>query len=86
MRQMAKNMAQPFLVLVAKADLLLIIGTSLNVYPVAWLIDEVTPQCPAILINKTPPPFDHQGKIKSLLGDCDEICSQIAKEVFGRLP
>jgi len=52
-----------------KADLLLIIGTSLNVYPVAWLIDEVTPRCSVILINKTPPPFDHQKRINSLLGD-----------------
>jgi len=69
-----------------KADLLLIMGTSLNVYPVAWLIDEVTPRCPVILINKTPPPFDHQKKIKPLLGDCDEMCSKISREVFGRLP
>jgi len=68
-----------------KADLLLIMGTSLNVYPVAWLIDEVIPQCPVILINRTPPPFDHQKKIKPLLGDCDEICSKISKEIFGRL-
>ena len=69
-----------------KADLLLIMGTSLNVYPVAWLINETTPRCPVILINKTPPPFDHQQRIQLLLGDCDDICSRISKELFGRLP
>ncbi|MGA1875117.1 MAG: Sir2 family NAD-dependent protein deacetylase [bacterium] len=68
-----------------QCDLLLIMGTSLNVYPVASLLEEVSPVCPVIMINKTPPAA-YRREIHLLLGDCDEVCSEISKEIFGRLP
>uniref|UniRef100_A0A0G4HJ15 Deacetylase sirtuin-type domain-containing protein n=1 Tax=Chromera velia CCMP2878 TaxID=1169474 RepID=A0A0G4HJ15_9ALVE len=38
----------------ASADLLLILGTSLEVMPFASLLGKVSPLCPRVLINKTP--------------------------------
>lgn len=64
------------------ADLLLIMGTSLNVYPVAGLVEAVEPDCPIILINKTPPPPTK--KMELLLGNCDEICTELARLAFKR--
>ena len=71
---------------IIKTDLLLVMGTSLNVYPVAGLVDTVSPDCPIILINKTPPPNTFYRKMELLLGNCDEICAELAQEAFGRLP
>jgi NAD-dependent deacetylase sirtuin 2 len=64
------------------ADLLLVMGTSLNVYPVAGLVEAVEPDCPIILINKTPPPSTK--KMELLLGNCDEICTELARLAFKR--
>jgi len=69
-----------------RTDLLLIMGTSLNVYPVAGLAEAVRPDCPIVLINKTPPPVTFHRKMELLLGNCDDICAQLAQEAFGRLP
>jgi len=71
---------------ILKTDLLLVMGTSLNVYPVAGLVDAVSPDCPIILINKTPPLGNFDRKMELLLGSCDEICAELAQEAFGRLP
>ena len=68
-----------------QCDLLLVMGTSLNVYPVASLLEEANPVCPVIMINKTPPNA-YRREMQLIPGDCDEICSHISKEVFGRLP
>ncbi|MEW5803919.1 MAG: Sir2 family NAD-dependent protein deacetylase [bacterium] len=70
----------------SKTDLLLVIGTSLNVYPVAGLVDAVRSDCQIIIINKTPPPGTLRRKMELLLGSCDEICAELAQEAFGRLP
>ncbi|MCL6584157.1 MAG: silent information regulator protein Sir2 [bacterium] len=67
-----------------QADLLLVMGTSLNVYPVAGLVNAIRPNCPIIMINKTPPPAAFQRKMELLLGSCDDICRELAQEVFNR--
>jgi NAD-dependent SIR2 family protein deacetylase len=69
---------------IPKTDLLLIMGTSLNVYPVAGLVNAVSRDCPIILINKTPPPDTFHRRMELLLGSCDEICAELAQEAFGR--
>ena len=69
-----------------KCDLLLVMGTSLNVYPVAGLINEAPLICPILYINKTPPPLSFQSEINSLLGECDPICSLLSQKLFGRAP
>ncbi|ODV77129.1 SIR2-domain-containing protein [Suhomyces tanzawaensis NRRL Y-17324] len=58
-------------------DLVLVIGTSLKVYPVAGIIDRVPSYIPRILINKDDLPgkkFDLK-----LLGDSDDTASYISK-------
>ncbi|MEW6382276.1 MAG: Sir2 family NAD-dependent protein deacetylase [bacterium] len=71
---------------IPQADLLLVMGTSLNVYPVAGLVDVVAPDCPIIMVNKTAPPPAFRRKMELLLGNCDEISAELAQEAFGRLP
>ena len=40
---------------VAKADILLVIGTSLSVYPAAGLVHEVQPGTPVVLVDPGEP-------------------------------
>ncbi|TFY75767.1 hypothetical protein EWM64_g8244 [Hericium alpestre] len=65
-----------------QADLLIIMGTSLTVYPFAALPRLVPDECPRILIN-----LDEAGDIGYrsndvvLLGPCDEIVRKLCKEL-----
>ncbi|KAI1793372.1 DHS-like NAD/FAD-binding domain-containing protein, partial [Ganoderma leucocontextum] len=65
-----------------EADLLFVIGTSLKVHPFASLTGLVPASCPRVLINLEP-----AGDVGSraddvvLLGRCDEIIKDIAKEL-----
>lgn len=67
------------------ADLLLIIGTSLLVYPFASLAQMVKKNTPRVFINKnaeTTQGFwfkDPKSADMALIGDCDEIIGEIAK-------
>ncbi|KAG7662725.1 uncharacterized protein J8A68_003784 [[Candida] subhashii] len=64
---------------VRSCDLVLVVGTSLKVEPVASIIDKIPRRVPRILINKDAIPdkdFD-----LSLLGYCDEVVSYLAKEL-----
>lgn len=66
----------------AHADLLIIMGTSLTVYPFAGLRNRVPESCPRVLIN-----LDKVGEIGSrsddvvLLMECDEAVKKICKEI-----
>jgi len=64
---------------IAKCDLMLIIGTSLAVYPFAGLAEKVSKTCPRILINnKNIELFiDKEWRDMVLLGDCDTTIGQI---------
>ncbi|KAK6454619.1 DHS-like NAD/FAD-binding domain-containing protein [Scheffersomyces xylosifermentans] len=60
-------------------DLVLVIGTSLKVEPVASIIDKVPRKTPRILINKDPLPdrdFD-----LSLIGYCDDVVSYLSQHL-----
>merc|ERR1719295_542669 len=58
-----------------EADLLIMIGSSLKVRPVALIPSSVSPEVPQILINREP--LNHLTPDVELLGDCDGIINQI---------
>ncbi|KAH3760221.1 sirtuin 1 [Pelomyxa schiedti] len=69
-----------------ECDLLLILGTSLNVQPVSWLVSMVRYWVPRILINRTPVTEIQQNaegntRDVELIGDCDSITSQLVSEL-----
>ena len=59
----------------AHADLLIVIGSSLKVYPVAHILDVIPPHVPQILINKES--LKHREFDLELLGSCDDIVEGI---------
>lgn len=59
----------------ADCDLVISIGTSLKVAPVADIVDKVRPEVPQILINKDP--IQHCNFDVSLLGYCDDVVSYL---------
>jgi len=61
----------------SSCDLLIVIGSSLKVRPVALIPSSLPPEVPQILINREPLPhctFDVE-----LLGDCDAVVNQICR-------
>ena len=58
-----------------QVDLLIMIGSSLKVRPVALIPSSIDPSVPQILINREPLP--HLTPDVELLGDCDGIINQI---------
>ena len=58
-------------------DLLIMIGSSLKVRPVALIPSSVPPDVPQVLINREPLP--HLTPDVELLGDCDGIVDQICR-------
>ncbi|KAH9987152.1 DHS-like NAD/FAD-binding domain-containing protein [Russula compacta] len=67
-----------------KADLLLIIGTSLKVAPVSDIITHMPHSVPQILINKTP--VTHINPDIILLGDADGIIEHLCEKLGWTLP
>ncbi|KAL3896205.1 MAG: hypothetical protein SGCHY_004226 [Lobulomycetales sp.] len=64
--------------------LLIVIGSSLKVAPVADIVSRVPFHVPQILINREPNTkylFDVQ-----LLGNCDEICQELAGRAYTDVP
>jgi len=65
-----------------KADILIVIGTSLTVHPFAALVNMVKGQCPRVLINLTKVGGIGSGKNDIvLLGKCDDIIRDLAREL-----
>jgi len=52
-------MIEPALAEVLQADIFVVVGTSLNVYPAAGLLDYVREQVPKYVIDKSIPPVSH---------------------------
>ena len=65
-----------------EVDLLIMIGSSLKVRPVALIPSSIAPEVPQILINREP--LSHLTPDVELLGDCDgiinQICSMLGEE------
>ncbi|KAL3982369.1 Sir2 family protein [Acanthocheilonema viteae] len=59
-----------------RVDLVVVIGSSLKVQPVALLPYNVSPEVPQILINRESLP--HYASDIELLGNCDDIVAQLA--------
>jgi NAD-dependent histone deacetylase SIR2 len=64
---------------ISKCDMVIVIGTSLKVEPVASIIDKVARKVPRILINRDLIP-DRDFTL-SLLGDCDDICTFVSQQL-----
>lgn len=62
-----------------ETDLVISIGTSLKVAPVAEIVDKVPPNVPQILINKDP--IHHCNFDVSLLGFCDDVVSYLCEQL-----
>ncbi|GLJ59177.1 hypothetical protein SUGI_1496530 [Cryptomeria japonica] len=58
-----------------QVDLLIVVGSSLKVKPVALIPRSIPKQVPQILINKEP--LDHMGFDIELLGNCDDIIQEL---------
>ena len=62
-------------------DLLVVIGTSLQVAPVSELLSHIPHRVPQILINRDPVPHVMDKVDIALLGDCDEVVTWLKKRV-----
>lgn len=60
-------------------DLLISIGTSLKVAPVADIVEKVPPEIPQVLINRDT--IDHCNFDISLLGYCDDVASYLCNKL-----
>ncbi|KAF8074705.1 SIR2-domain-containing protein [Lyophyllum atratum] len=67
-----------------RVDLLLVIGTSLKVSPVAEILSHLPHSVPQILINKTP--IRHINPDIVLLGNADDIVNHLCDELGWELP
>lgn len=68
----------------SEADLIIVMGTSLKVAPVAELLTHMPHRLPVILINKTP--ILHFQTDIMLLGSSDEIVRYICQRLAWSLP
>ena len=65
-----------------RADLLIVIGTSLTVHPFASLAGMVQTSCPRVLINiERVGNFGHKASDVVLLGKCDELVRDLCAEL-----
>ncbi|KAL7643314.1 UNVERIFIED_CONTAM: hypothetical protein RMT77_006606 [Armadillidium vulgare] len=62
-----------------ECDLLIVIGSSLKVRPVALIPSSIHPHVPQILINREP--LTHMTFDVELLGDCDVIVSELCRRL-----
>lgn len=52
--------------IVQQAELIVVLGTSLTVYPVAGLIDYAPPDTPVVIINKTATSYDNAPRVTAI--------------------
>ncbi|KAJ6584033.1 class I sirtuins SIR2 family protein [Mycena vulgaris] len=67
---------------VAKADLLIIMGTSMTVHPFAGLAERAGPSCPRVLVNlESVGGIGRRPNDVVLLGKCDDVVRKLCKEL-----
>ena len=59
-------MIETVIPIVEQADIFVVIGTSLQVYPAAGLLEYTNPQIPIFILDKNIPKFSKKGNIKSI--------------------
>lgn len=64
-----------------EVDLLIVVGTSLQVAPVSELLGHIPHRIPQVLINRDPVPHVMQHVDIALLGDCDRIVDWIERRM-----
>ncbi|XP_053211746.1 NAD-dependent protein deacetylase sirtuin-1-like [Panonychus citri] len=64
-----------------KCDLLIVMGSSMKVRPVALIPNAIPPDVPRVLINREP--LEHICFDVELLGDCDDVIQQISRKLGG---
>lgn len=67
-----------------QVDLILVMGTSLKVAPVADLLTHLPPTVPTVLINRTP--ITHMALDVMLLGDSDGVVQYLEERLYGPCP
>ena len=80
----AVPMIEPAIDEVRKADILVIIGTSLNVYPAAGLINYADTHCKIFLIDPKDVPYNHSMGIRHIMKGASEgmkeLCQLLEKD------
>ncbi|CAM9909071.1 unnamed protein product [Pylaiella littoralis] len=72
-----------------KADLLLVLGTSLKVQPVSRILQHIPKHIPQVLVNRElirPPKKISDGFDLHLLGDCDDVIQYLCGRLGWELP
>eukprot|EP00903_Cladosiphon_okamuranus_P010135 g9597.t1 len=72
-----------------KADLFLVLGTSLKVQPVSRILQFIPPHVPQVLVNRElvhPPRKISAGFDLHLLGDCDDVVQHLCQHLGWELP
>ncbi|CAM9234649.1 unnamed protein product [Scytosiphon promiscuus] len=72
-----------------KADLFLVLGTSLKVQPVSRILQFIPPHVPQVLVNRElirPPRNISDGFDLHLLGDCDDVIRYLCDRLGWELP
>ena len=64
------------------ADLVIVSGSSLKVYPFAYLIDLIKSDTPVVLVNFENPISKHFEKFLFLQGDIEANFTELSNEIF----
>jgi NAD-dependent deacetylase len=78
-------MIEPAIKKVTEADILVVIGTSLNVYPAAGLLNFANERCKIYLIDPKDVPYDHTLGIRHIMKGASEgmkeLCELLKSEM-----
>lgn len=76
-------MIEPAIMKVSQADILVVIGTSLNVYPAAGLLNYVNTHCKIHLIDPKPVPYDPSLGIHHIMKGASEGMKELVELLAG---
>ena len=80
----AVPMIEPAAVAVSQADMMVIIGTSLNVYPAAGLVQYAKPSAPIYLIDPKPVMAARGSRFRHIMKGASEGMRELAAELMGQ--
>lgn len=70
---------EPAIIMTSQADIYLVIGTSLNVYPAAGLLNYVNPQTPIYLIDPKPVQWNSANRFQHIMKGASEGMQDVAR-------
>lgn len=71
---------------VSQADLVIIMGTSLKVFPFAAMVDLIEESTPIVIINRSNPGFSRDENFLFISGNMDDNIEEIMKECGWQVP